>query len=257
MTFWLKKIVAWGLMPLSLCLGLIVAGLALTWSSGRARLGRWLAFAGVALLFILSNHFVAEKLTRPLETRYPAATDASFVGSAPAAIVILGAGYGVSPARPALGQLTWPATARLAEGVRLARVLPEAKLIVCGPDLGNGVTHASQLAAAAESLGVAPARIVQMDRARDTEAEARLIKDLVGTQRIALVTSALHLPRAVALFRGAGMSVVPCPAGFATQSYDTFGPEQFLCDAGSLAQSSAALHERIGLLWSSLRGRTK
>jgi uncharacterized SAM-binding protein YcdF (DUF218 family) len=171
-------------------------------------------------------------------------------------IVVLGAGYGTTADRPATGQLTAPALARITEAVRLSSLLPEARIIVCGPDLGNGVTHASQLARAAISLGVASHRITRIDQANDTEAEAADIRQIVGDQRVALVTSASHMPRASALFRGKGLSLLPCPTGFVTQEYDTFTVSQLAFDPDSLRSSSAALHERLGMMWSGLRGKT-
>lgn len=262
MAFWLKKIVTLGLMPLPFCLGMLAVGLWLTRFPQRARLGRISAGTSLLLLALLSNHFVARTLMRPLETRYIAVPDFNPGEPLPASlisckfIVVLGAGYGTTADRPATGQLTAPALARITEAVRLSSLLPEARIIVCGPDLGNGVTHASQLARAAISLGVASHRITRIDQANDTEAEAADIRQIVGDQRVALVTSASHMPRASALFRGKGLSLLPCPTGFVTQEYDTFTVSQLAFDPDSLRSSSAALHERLGMMWSGLRGKT-
>jgi uncharacterized SAM-binding protein YcdF (DUF218 family) len=70
------------------------------------------------------------------------------------------------------------------------------------------------LAGAARSLGIDPARVTVIDSALDTEDESRAVARIVGRSRVALVTSAWHMPRAAALFRGAGVDFVACPADF-------------------------------------------
>lgn len=260
MSFWLKKIVTFGLMPLPFCLILLAVGLWLMSRPRRIMLGRLMAVTALGLLAIFSNPLLARALMRPLETRYAAVPELQAGSPLPATlaackyIIVLGAGYGASAGRPANGELTFSATARITEAARLLRLLPEAQLIVCGPDLGNGVTHGSQLQRAAISLGVAPARIAVLDRAPDTESEARDVTRRLGNQPAALVTSASHMPRAMALFRRNGLEAFPCPTGYWTNDYDTFTVSQLAFDATALACSTAAIHECLGLLWNALRG---
>lgn len=262
MLFWIKKWVTLWLMPLPFCLALILLGAWLTQFPRRARLGRILALGAAGILILLGNYFVARALLRPLEIRFPGIAEIKGPDEIPAElaacqfVVVLGAGYGYSENLSATNQLNAPALARITEGVRILRWLPDAKLIVSGGPLVGGVTHAAQLAHAAISLGVTPNRILAMDQTRDTEEEARTAVQLVQGRRIALVTSASHMPRAEALFRGAGLSVVPCPTGFRTQAEETFTVAQLFFDADALSRSTAALHERLGLAWSSLRGKT-
>jgi uncharacterized SAM-binding protein YcdF (DUF218 family) len=82
----------------------------------------------------------------------------------------------------------------------------------------------------------------------DTSSSARLsashLKEL-GVKRIALVSHAWHLPRAVANFEAMGLTVVPAPMGF-SQSF--VGVLAFLPSASALAASSRALHEWLGII---------
>jgi len=71
MLFWLKKSVAFWLMPLPLCLTLMTAGLVLTRHERRRRLGRILLTTGLALLIAFSNKTVSRWLIAPLEAVYP------------------------------------------------------------------------------------------------------------------------------------------------------------------------------------------
>jgi uncharacterized SAM-binding protein YcdF (DUF218 family) len=78
-----------------------------------------------------------------------------------------------------------------------------------------------------------------MDTLSNTRLSASLLKEQ-GVQRIALVSHAWHLPRAVANFEALGLEVVPAPMGFSRSSLDALA---FLPGASTLAASSRASHE--------------
>jgi uncharacterized SAM-binding protein YcdF (DUF218 family) len=134
--------------------------------------------------------------------------------------------------------------------------LPDAQLVLCGPGAGAQPSHAAVLARAAQSLGVPPERILPIDDARDTEDEAHAVRRLVGDARVALVTSAWHMPRAVALFDYARVETLPCPTDFTSHAEDTFQVEHLFYDVTSLGRSTYAVRERIGWVWIWLRGKT-
>jgi uncharacterized SAM-binding protein YcdF (DUF218 family) len=262
MLFWLKKAVSYWLMPLPLCLALLVAGLLLLRSTRWPKAGRRLLFTGALLLLVLSNKQVGLALIRPLETRYPAIPEIAAGAPVPArlagcrAIVILGGGHADQAGISALSQLSSSALSRLTEGVRLARLCPDATLIVSGPAFGRGATHASVLAAAAGSLGVDPRRIVQIDTARDTNDEVQEVRRRLGpSTSFALVTSAWHMPRAMGLMRRAGLDPLPCPADFVSRANTEFHLSDWTCDLSGLQQSTWGIYERLGTAWARLQGK--
>ena len=262
MLFWLKKAVGYWLMPLPFCLALMVAGLLLLRSTRWPRAGRRLLLAGVLLLLVLSNKQVGQALLRPLENQFAAVPELAPGAVLPAplaacrAIVILGGGHADSAGRSASQKLSSSALARLTEGVRLARLLPDATLIVSGPAAGNGATHASVLAQAAVSLGIDPRRIVQIDTARDTDDEAQEVRRRIGLGApFALVTSAWHMPRAVALMRRTGLAPLPCPTDFFSRAGGEAHASDWLCDLSGLEQSTWAIYERLGAAWARLQGK--
>ena len=265
MLFWLKKTISFWLMPVPLGLVLIGTGLLLMRSARRARLGRALVLATIAMWLVASNKFVADSLLRSLEARFPAMPE--FTASAPLPaelaacgyVVILGGGNHRTPGLAASNLLSGAALSRLVEGVRILRALPDAKLIATGPGAASAPTeptHAAMLGRAAVSLGIAPERIVFIDTARDTEEESRAVKQLAGDAPVALVTSAWHMPRAAALFRSAGLKTVPCPADFATKANPGWSVDDFLWEIGAINGTSLAVRERLGYLWIWLRGKT-
>jgi uncharacterized SAM-binding protein YcdF (DUF218 family) len=258
--FWMKKLISAGLMPFTLGVVALIFALVMLSRERWRRRGKWLAWLAVTLLAVLGNHYVARGLMRPLETRYAAVPESNqpppqLTGCA--FIVVLGAGGGTTDDAAALHQLNFSGLSRITEGVRLARLLPDARVVVSGPLLSGGVTHASQLKRAAMSLGVTPDRVLTIEDALDTENEARLAAIIVGDKPVALVTSAAHMPRALGLFRGVGIKAVPCPTGYRTQEKEAFVVEHLLFDADSLSISSNAIRERIGMVWNWVRGKSE
>jgi uncharacterized SAM-binding protein YcdF (DUF218 family) len=128
--------------------------------------------------------------------------------------------------------------------------------------------EAPDIAALLERLGVPAQAIIEETHSRNTyenAVETRRIFEPSGTRRILLITSALHMPRAVALFRGQGFEVIPAPADFLVSKEDGmgFGDGSFrgvvlaiLPDAQSLGYTTRALKEYLGLAIYRLRGLT-
>lgn len=259
--FWLKKFVSFWLMPLPLCLALLVSGLLLARSPRGSKAGRRLLVLAAVLLLLFSNKAVSSWLVGPLEGRYPAVPEVAAGAPLPASIagsrfvVVLGGGHWDMPGLPATGQLSVSALGRIVEAVRLLRLLPGARLIVSGPAEPGRPSHAAVLARAAESLGVDPGRISLVETALDTEDESLAVARLAGKARIALVTSASHMPRAAALFRRAGVDFAPCPADFVARGNLQLRWSDLAWDSESLERSTLAVHEWVGLLWLRLRGR--
>lgn len=261
MLFWLKKFVAFWLMPVPFCFTAMVVGLLLMRTAKWVRTGRVLLLSGLVLLMLFSNKYVAKGLLRPLETRYPAMPEFTVERPVPAElaacryVVVLGGGNGHSPGLSANNLLSGAALGRVVEAIRILRAVPTAKLIVCGPGAPRRDTHATVLARAAMAYGIAADRILYVEQARDTEDESRAVQRLAQGARVALVTSAWHMPRALALFRSAGLDPLPCPADFRTHARDEFAFDDLLWESSALDRSTIAIRERIGFLWIWLRGK--
>lgn len=262
MFFWVKKLLGFAITPLVFCLATMTIGLLLARLGKRPQLARILVVGGLVLLMLCSNKYVSRLLIRPIEAQYPPIPELTAGAPLPPRLaacrylVVLGGGNGLSPDMPATGLLSSSALGRIVEAVRLLRVLPAAKLVVCGPGDGVNATHATVLARAAQSLGINPDRVVYIETVRDTEDEAHAARRVIGDAPMALVTSAWHMPRAMALFRHVGFDPVACPADFVSHTYDPFHLEYLLWDLASLQRSTVAVREHVGYLWISLRQKT-
>jgi uncharacterized SAM-binding protein YcdF (DUF218 family) len=258
MLFWLKKALTTPFLPLYFALFTGLLGSALLWTK-RQKTGRVFVTAAALSLAIFANKGVAYLLLGPLETRYTAIPEARTTTDLPArvtachTIVVLGGGHSDTTVLSRVNQLSTSALSRLAEAVRLARLLPDAQLIVSGYNGPDGPSHAQILAEAAMSLGVAPERITRLDTTRDTEDEAQELSHRLGREPFLLVTSAWHLPRAMALCEKAGLQPVAVPADFLQRPGADTGWQLLGWDLGALERSTMAIHERLGLFWAQLR----
>ncbi|MBI3024379.1 MAG: YdcF family protein [Candidatus Tectomicrobia bacterium] len=261
--FLLKKVLTPFILPLTICLGLLILGHFLLWFSRRQRAARALLLAGTALLIALSFHGVTDRMIAALEDRYPPLLDPlkpafgdGRAGEPIRWIFVLGGGHQKDPRLPATSHLSDSSLVRLAEGIRLQRLLPESRLILSGGRTSAPASEAEVMSEVAVQLGVSPSAIVLEPEALDTESQARAAPWYVGRDRFILVTSAAHMPRSMALFRRQGLRPIPAPTGhsFIRRAYRQ--PRDFLPSVSALDASQTVIYERMGYLWAWLRGRT-
>lgn len=245
----LKPLLTSLLMPPAGLLLAALLGVLLAWKKHLGGLA--LTAASLLLLWLLSCDGVAVWLARTALPQFAPASAAQIKAGKVQAIVILGGG--LLPEAPEYGQAQPSArtAARLRYGIWLARQsgLPVAFSGGTGWAAGSGQT-ASEASVAA--------RVAQQDygvklrwteaQSRDTAGNARLLTPLLrqdGVQRIALVTDAWHLPRAVAAFERAGLTVSPAPTAFVLTEERT--ALQWLPSAHGLQASHNVLRECLAL----------
>jgi uncharacterized SAM-binding protein YcdF (DUF218 family) len=231
--FLLKKIAAALLLPPTgpLLLAALGIGLAATGKSRRWRHGGlWLAAGAIGALFALSLPVVSHELMAPLQ-RMPAATPETIAQTQ--AIVVLGGG------RNTLERLRYAA--------HLARQTGLPLLVTGGAPQG-GRPEGDIMAETLRDDFATPVRWIEnksLDTAENAAYSAPLLK-AAGIRRIALVSHAWHLPRAVPLFERAGFTVLPAPTGF-----DALPPSpwaRWRPSSQELDTSTLALNEYLGRL---------
>ena len=249
MGFGIKKTVEWCVSPFGLAMLLLGAGLVAGFTRRRS-LERVFAAAAFATLLAFSLQPVAGGLSRSLAGQFPALTVAAPLEGI-VAVAVLGAGCEPAPGKPATAWLPAAGIERLVEGVRVLRLAPGSRMVVSGRGRRDEPSSAEAMERAAISLGVDPARIVRVNTPRDTAEEIAALSALVGTQKIVIVTSAEHMPRAMELSAHAGLHAVAAPAS--TASGDAWdGAWSLVPSVTTLEHSSAAVHELLGLVWAKL-----
>ncbi|MEO0321883.1 MAG: YdcF family protein [Myxococcota bacterium] len=180
----------------------------------------------------------------PLDTAAPDDTAAPFD-----AVIVLGGGTSETTRGEAqLGS----SGDRVLLGARLYRRGRTARLVTSGSPTPGFSTHDAARATRRiwRELGVPEAHIVLVDGARNTREEARLHTARVraeGWQRVGLVTSAWHLPRALRAFREAGLpEVVPLPADVRGAPFALRGLHDLIPTGDGAAALKVALWELLG-----------
>jgi uncharacterized SAM-binding protein YcdF (DUF218 family) len=261
--FALKKLVSAFLYPLPLALCLLAVALGLLWFTERQRVGRILVTAAFGILLLFSLPAIATGLLAPLEREqeslFPAARLVAATLAAqrhPRWVVVLGGGHITDERLPPLARLTSSALLRLAEGIRLHRALPNTKLVLSGGG-DDALSHADTLAQAALSLGVSEEDMVLERSTVDTADEASKLVNIVGSDDFILVTSALHMPRALALFKARGVDPIAAPTDYVVRhSVSGLRLDDVFPRPIGLACTELAEHELLGRIWAKLSGRT-
>jgi uncharacterized SAM-binding protein YcdF (DUF218 family) len=246
--FIMKKVISRFFFPVPLSLEFLLIGLILLWFTRRQRAGKAMVTCGALLLMAFSNITVSNALLRPLERSF-APFHTSQATENIKFIAVLGGLGDDDPRVPVTSHVFPDLMVRLIEGVRIHRQIPGSKLILSG-----GHFSSNGMAEVAEALGVGEGDILQLGEPPDTEEESRQVAPIVGPHPFILVTSASHMPRAMALFRDMKLQPIAAPTDFLAPSrhleFDDFVP-----DAYKLFRSQIAIYEYLGLTWEKLRGK--
>ncbi len=217
----------------------------------------------LAILLFSSNAWVAKSLVRSLEwqniprTQIPNAE----------AIVVLGG---------ATKSATWPRpTVDLSEAgdrvIYAAQLYFQQKapiIILSGGRIdwrGSGSSESADMATILISIGVPSAAIIQDPDSLNTYQNAvnvRKILEARGIKKVLLITSAMHTPRSLKIFKRQGIDVIPTPTDFLVSQGEleelTNTPKaailNLLPDTNNLNQFTSALKEYFGTFIYGLRG---
>ncbi|MFZ0607597.1 MAG: YdcF family protein [Xanthobacteraceae bacterium] len=257
MFFVLSETLGFFAFPSNLLMAIGLLGLILLCTRFR-RLASWLVVTSLVLIALVGYSPLGNILILPLEQRFPPWNPAQ---GPPDGIVVLGGAIepDISIARGAVA--LDDSAERITATVELARRYPNARIIFSG---GTGSLRFDAPAEAPiavkelEALGVPHDRITAEEQSRNTVENAvfsRLLAQPKPGERWLLVTSAFHMPRAIAAFRAAGFTVEAYPVDWRTRGpIDATRP--FAVLTHGLAMTDVAVHEWIGLLVYRLTGRT-
>jgi len=243
------------LYPLGLGLGMAILSGLLIWRFLTA--GRVLLWGAVGLMWVASMPVFSDWLRSTLEWQYlpPEIEDYP----AADAIVVLG-GMVSGPAPPRVDLQVSESVDRLLHAAVLFEAGKAPVVIASGGGiawLGAAQPEAIGMRALLLRLGVPVEAIVTETQSRNTAENALYTGEILrdhGFGRVLLVTSALHMPRAMKLFRAQGIDAVAAP----TDLRSIYDPARtvldYLPDAESLYQTTLAVKEYLGMGWMVVRG---
>ena len=217
---------------------------------------------GIALVILLlsSNEIFSKGLVRSLEWQYLPNAEIPQAE----AIVILG---GATRPRiyPRISYEINEAGDRILYGALLYKQKKAPLIVVTGGRaewLGEGGNPESEdMAAIAEMLGVPSSAIIQESQSFNTRDNAINTKQILmkrGVNKILLVTSALHMPRSMEIFRKLGIESIAAPTDFlSVQSENSKGLAavlDLLPSVDALKNTTSAIKEYIGLFMYQILG---
>lgn len=182
----------------------------------RRRFALFLVFLAFFILFLGGNKYVAFSLAKSLEWQYIPTEE---VGQADVIVVLGGATEPALYPRPEVEVNT--AADRMIHGAVLYNQGVAPYVLLSGGDidflaLGNS-SPAEDMASIMEMLGVPEEAIWLQGNSQNTYEDAlyscQILKDK-GAETVVLVTSAIHMPRSVAVFKKQGCEVIPSPTDF-------------------------------------------
>ena len=246
--FFVEKLLGSLLNPLTLALAFAV------WAFFYRRRRRLLLCVAVGVLCVFGYPMVPMLLQKPLVTRYAPVTE---VRADIVDIVVLDpSGVHADRSLPVNGRASPGFLYRILEGVRLHRQLPESRMLVLVSVPNDVAAARGILDELGRLVGVAADKLVPAVGGLNTRAEARLIRELVGTNAFYLVTSDFHMPRAMMIFEQAGMRPLAAPVGSCGREdvSGTFHAGVLYPRAANLRATDQAVHEYLGMLWAWLVG---
>lgn len=249
----MKKLIAAFFSPLSFCVMILGIGVILLWLERARKTQLFLLTAGVLLLGIFSTNYLPNLLLGHLENTYPPLDTPPLVNT----IVVLGGGVRDKVDAPPNTQLGSASLTRLVEGVRLYRALENkglsVKFILSGGRVFGSPEDSGMMENTAVVLGVDPKNIQLESGSQDTYHEAIYLKPMLKNKPFLLVTSASHMPRAMALFQAQGMQPIAAPTQFLARN-NQFSMMRYFPNANAIMRMDIVLHEYAGLWWARWRG---
>ncbi len=260
MFLFLSKLLPLFIYPLGLSCILLVVALVMLWK--KPQLAAIPLASALIILLVTSNSWVSLSLMRSLEWQN---TPAQIPQAE--AIVILGGGT-KSQFFPRPGVDLSEEGDRVLYGAELYKQALAPIIIVSGGRIawrGSGAPEAMDMAEILTQVGVPKSAIIQEPNSYNTHDNAVNVKQILnsrGIKHILLVTSALHMPRSLAIFKHQKIAAIAAPTDFLV-STNEFQEIQssfearlltLLPDSGALNNFTRALKEYVGLIIYRLRG---
>lgn len=235
---------------------MVVAGLVL-WGTISRR--RWPVFVGLGVLLVASTPVVSQWLVARSERGMVRgrAEEAPRVD----AIVVLGGMTSASPASRGRVFEWGDGVDRFVSGIALLRAERAPRLILTRgqvPWMRGMPPEGEFLWDEAVAQGVPASRLALTRIAANTAEEAVVVRTLVDSlaigDRVLLVTSAYHMPRARRLFEQQGFEVTPFPVDF-RHDLRARTPMDYLPHAEALEDTDRVLREFVGRGYYRLRAK--
>jgi uncharacterized SAM-binding protein YcdF (DUF218 family) len=175
-------------------------------------------------LLVCTTSYIPNLLVANIEKEYSVLDPQTLDQNETYFIHVLGAGFNLNPDLPGLTQLNSTTLSRLNEGIRVFLLLDKSILVTSGNSIFDLESQASVVRKAAIELGVSPQYIQMLDTPSTTLEEVQAFRSKFGTSaQVIIATDALHMPRAMRMYRNLGYEPIAAPTKFKVH----FGPKGY------------------------------
>lgn len=201
-----------------------------------------------SIYIILGSGPVSQLLLSSLEYTYPTYEPSHYTSQPISTIVVLTGAAEAKPDTPASSHLNNSSVYRVLEARRIHLLHPDAKILISGLGSTANILRDIML-----SIDIPETSISVDEKSTTTYESASNIKHLLQDNPFILVTSAGHMPRAVATFEYQDMKPVPAPTEFISRQ--NIYAAQYLPTPQHMVNSEFAIHEYLGMFWYRITGR--
>ncbi len=260
MFLYLSKLLPLFFYPLGLaCICMLVA-LVMLWK--RPRIAAFFIVLSLVVLLVSSNSWVARTLVRSLEWQ----NVPGGIPNAEAIVVLGGATKSAFFPRPTVDLNEAGDRVIYAAQLYLQKKAPV--IVLSGGRIdwrGRGSSESGDMATVLSSIGIPAQALVQEPESLNTYQNAVNVKKVLESRRIRrvlLVTSAMHMPRSLLIFKRQGIDAIPAPTDFLVSEGElqelASSPKSailnLLPSVDNLEMLTAAIKEYVGIIAYGLRG---
>ncbi len=241
-----------------LLLGMTIGVVLLLMDDTRRARGRGLLAALAILYWVLSLPFTAAGLEKILADGYAPIAEASEAEGAHVVVILSGGGVTFTAPSGSIDVVSDATAYRVLEAERLYQLLDRPLLVLSGgpPPIIEGASAESEsMRDLLEGRGVPADQILIETDSGNTREQAIVVSQLLAERQVqdfVLVTSPIHMRRALGVFTAVGLHPVPSVSADARSRSNS--TPMFLPSEEGLRRSQAAFREVLALLYYQVRG---
>jgi len=197
---------------------------------------------------LCATEYLPQYLASRLERRYlPIQLPLDSEDTSKVLIHVLGSGYTLDKRLPANAQIGLPALGRLAEGIRVHRAIKNS-VIICSGNSSLGLeTQAQVTKRAAIVLGVNADELETLNNASTTQEEAKELGTAFEKNiKLIIVTDAMHMSRAIKLFKMEGFKPLAAPTNFKVHEGPLQERMKWWPSFSNISLMNYVIHEYLG-----------
>ena len=219
-------------------------------------IARFLLSISILILLLCSTPWLPNYLADKSERKYlPYLYPNNFNDTEKVLIHVLGSGYTLDKRLPANAQIGQCALGRLAEGIRIHRLIKNSIIICSGYSPLGLETQAQVTKRAAIILGVETNKLETLNTPSTTQEEAKELSKLYNNKsRLIIVTDAMHMPRAIKLFKAVGFNPIAAPTNYKINEGPSQNSLKWWPSFENISLMNIVIHEFMGNLKASFFG---